>query len=305
MTPTPSYGKTHDMLIAQISDPHVTTEGTAIRALVDTPQRLVDALDTCAGLPRVPDVILLTGDLVNDGTPAEYELLAAALASAPCPVLPIPGNHDDAARLRATFATLDCCPVELPDPTGPFHYVVDDHPVRLVAFDTTDAGNHSGLVTTEGAQWLDRTLALRPEAPTIVFMHHVPYATGAWWFDYNGVAGAEFLREVLANHTQVVRVVAGHVHRTSSTQWGRLTLSAAPSTAYLSGTGVAGGPPVIIDQRSAVQLFSWDGDAILASEADLPASGATLDLRHMNPNWDAYEQAAKAQGPISKERFGG
>ena len=91
------------MLIAQISDPHVTTEGTAVRSLVDTPARLADAFATCAALPRVPDVILFTGDLVNDGTAAEYALLAEVLEGAPCPVLPIPGNHDDPARLHAKF----------------------------------------------------------------------------------------------------------------------------------------------------------------------------------------------------------
>jgi len=293
------------MLIAQISDPHVTTEGSAIRALVDTPQRLVDAFDSCASLARVPDVILLTGDLVNDATPEEYELLATTLDHAPCPVLPIPGNHDDATRLHATFTAHRACPVDLPDPSGPFHYIVDSHPIRLVAFDTTDAGNHSGLVTTESAAWLDAALGERPDQPTIVFMHHVPYPTGAWWFDYNGVAGATLLRETLARHPQVIRVVSGHVHRATSTQWGPLILSSAPSTAYLSGTGVGDGPPVIIDQRSPVQLLWWNGSSIVASEADLPVPTATLDLRHINSNWDAYEQAARASGPISKARFGG
>ena len=38
------------MLIAQISDPHVTIEGTAVRSLVDTPQRFADALATCAAI---------------------------------------------------------------------------------------------------------------------------------------------------------------------------------------------------------------------------------------------------------------
>ena len=110
------------MLIAQISDPHVTTEGTAVRALVDTPQRFADAVVTCAALPKVPDVILLTGDLVNDGTAEEYALLAEALAEAPCPVLPIPGNHDDPVLLHATFAALDVCGAALPDlRSGPFH----------------------------------------------------------------------------------------------------------------------------------------------------------------------------------------
>jgi len=293
------------MLIAQISDPHVTTEGTAIRALVDTPQRLRDAFATCASLPRVPDVILLTGDLVNDATPEEYELLARIVADSPCPVLPIPGNHDDAAQLRAVFDESPCCPVTLPEPSGPFHYVVDDHAVRLVAFDSTHEGNHSGLVTPESVAWLDATLAARPHHPTVVFMHHVPYATGSWWFDYSGVAGSDLLREVLARHPQVARVVSGHVHRATSTQWGALTLSSAPSTAYLSGTGVGDGPPLIVDQRSPVQLLWWTGDAMVASETDLPGDHVSLDLRGMNPDWDAYEAAARRQGPISKERFGG
>jgi 3',5'-cyclic AMP phosphodiesterase CpdA len=293
------------MLIAQISDPHVTTEGSAIRSMIDTPARLTEAFDTCARLPRTPDVILLTGDLVNDATREEYELLAECLEHAPCPVLPIPGNHDDAALLHSTFAASSACPIDLPDPSGPFHYAVDEHPVRLMAFDVTDTGNHSGLVTDDAAAWLDTTLAARPDTPTIVFMHHVPYATGAWWFDYSGVAGAERLRAVLERHLQVVRVVSGHVHRATSTQWGGLTLSSAPSTAYLSGTGIGDGPPVIVDLPAPVQLFWWTGDSIVASEADLSLPHTTLDLRDMNSDWEAYEAAARQHGPISKERFGG
>lgn len=284
----------------------MTTEGSAIRAMVDTPQRLADAVATVAALPRTPDVILLTGDLVNDGTDAEYELLLDALAAVPCPVLPIPGNHDDPARLRAAFARFAACPIDLPDPAvGPFHYTVDDHEVRFVAFDTTVGGHHHGEVTSASAAWLDATLAAAPDHPTIVFQHHVPYPTGSWWFDYAGVAGGDALRAVLARHPQVVRVVSGHVHRATSTQWGPLTLSSAPSTAYLSGTGVGDGPPVIVDQRSAPQLFWWTGDALVASEADLPGPHPTLDLRAINPDWEAYEAVARQQGPISKERFGG
>lgn len=298
--------QTPGMLIAQISDPHVTTEGTAVRSLVDTPARLREAFATCAHLPRVPDVILLTGDLVNDGTEAEYELLAELLDDAPCPVLPIPGNHDHPALLHATFTASAACTVPLPDPAdGPFHYTVDEHPVRLVALDTTVDGHHHGEVTADAAAWLDRTLASAPDRPTLVFQHHVPYATGAWWFDYAGVVGADRLRDVLARHPQVVRVVAGHLHRATSTQWGPLTLSTAPSTAYLSGTGVGDGPPTIVDQRAPVTLLWWTGDGLVASDSDLPGTHPTIDLRTINADWDAYEAVARQRGPIPKSRFGG
>lgn len=294
------------MLIAQISDPHVTTEGTVVRSLVDTPQRFADALATCAALPKVPDVILLTGDLVNDGTAEEYALLAEALAEAPCPVLPIPGNHDDPMLLHATFAALDVCGATLPDPrSGPFHYVVDDHPVRLVALDSTVAGHHHGQVTEQSAAWLDATLTAAPEHPTMLFMHHVPYATGAWWFDYSGIDGRDLLREVLVRHPQVLRVVSGHVHRATSTQWGHLTLSSAPSTAFLSGTGVGDGPPLIVDQRSAPQLFAVDGDSLVASEADLPGPRLSIDMRDLVQDWSTYESVTRSRGPVPKDMFGG
>ena len=140
-------------------------------------------------------------------------------------------------------------------------------------------------------------------------MHHTPYPTGSWWFDYNGVAGADVLRETFARHPQVVRCVSGHVHRTTSTQWGSLVLSTAPSTAYLSGTGSAGpdgdGVPWIIDQRAPVTLLRWTGDGIVASETDLPLPDTRLDLRDLNSKWAAYEPAARAGGPISKAEFGG
>lgn len=290
------------MLIAQITDPHVAAEGTAVRALVDTPQRLVDAFEQCADLPRVPDVILLTGDLANDATPVEYDLLAETLHHAPCPVLPIPGNHDDPALLRATFAAAGVCPADLPDaPAGEFHYAHDDLDVRFVALDTTVADLHNGEVTERSAAWLDDTLAARSDQPTVVFMHHTPYATGSWWFDYNGVAGAERLRTVLARHPQVIRVVTGHVHRATHTQWGTLTLSSAPSTAYLSATGVGDGPPLIIDQRAPVTLLHHTDGTIVASETDLPTARTTLDLRDLNPNWADYEQRARAGGPVPKD----
>lgn len=290
------------MLIAQISDPHVTTDGTMIRALVDTPQRLVDAFGLCAALPRVPDVILMTGDLVNDARADEYELLAEAITHSPSPILPIPGNHDDPALLHATFAVSDRCGADLPDPaSGPFHYSVDDHEVRLVAFDATRPEFHSGMVTAEHASWLDATLAERPDHPTIVFMHHTPFATGAWWFDYNGVAGADLLREVVTSHPQVRRVVCGHVHRAASTQWGHVTVSSAPSTAFLTGTGIAGGPPLIIDQRSPVALFSFADGVLTASETDLPGRHPTVDLREISSDWDTYEPLARRGGPVPKD----
>lgn len=295
------------MLIAQLSDPHVAAEGSFLRSLVDTPARFVAALDTLATFPTTPDVILLTGDLVNDASVTEYGLLTECLQHAPAPIVAVPGNHDHPRRLRDTIARLqpDLAPPPLPDPDAASHYVVDDWPVRLVALDSTRRGYESGEITAASAEWLDRTLAQAPDTPTIVLTHHTPYPTGSWWFDYQGVAGAPLLRSVLDRHPHVTRVVAGHVHRNTHTQWGPLILSTAGSTAFQTGNGAGGRddtPPLIVDQSAPATILWWNGDTIVASEADPPGPAQRVDLRDISSEWSTYADAARAGEPITTDR---
>lgn len=293
------------MLIAHISDPHVTTEGTFIRSVVDTPGRLIAAFETLRDLPRAPDVIVITGDLVNDATPAEYELLVECLGHAPAPIVAIPGNHDHPRRLRTALASInaDLAPPPVDDPHESSHFAIDAWPIRLVALDSTRRGLESGEIAADSAAWLDRTLAAAPDQPTIVLTHHTPYPTGAWWFDYQGVRGARLLRDVLARHPQVLRVIAGHVHRATQAQWGQLVLSTAGSTAFLSGTGVGGeGPPLLIDRSAAPTLLWWNDGLLVASEADPPGAAQRMDLRDLAPDWATYEASARANQPIVTDR---
>ena len=45
-------------------------------------------------LDPLPDVAVMTGDLVDHGNPAEYEHLRRLLAPLAMPIFVIPGNHD-------------------------------------------------------------------------------------------------------------------------------------------------------------------------------------------------------------------
>lgn len=56
---------------------------------------LANAVAQVNDLVPQPDLALLTGDLVDRGTAAEYEMLRELLAPLRMPFLVIPGNHDD------------------------------------------------------------------------------------------------------------------------------------------------------------------------------------------------------------------
>lgn len=215
------------MIIAQITDTHVTEPGRLAFGVVETAGFLARAVEHLRDLRPRPDVVLATGDLVDVGLPAEYRRLRELLAPLPMPVYLIPGNHDDREALAREFADHGYLPR-----TGFVQYVVEDHAVRLIAVDTVIPGKGGGLLCEERLAWLAARLAEAPRRPTMIFMHHPPFLTGIRGMDALGLTGAEALAEIVRRHPQVERVVCGHVHRPVQVRWAGTVASTAPSTAH-------------------------------------------------------------------------
>lgn len=214
------------MLIAQLSDPHVRPRGELYQGVVDSNAQFAVAIAAVNAFDPRPDLVLLSGDLVDHGHDDEYAMLGELLAPLDIPLLAIPGNHDEREAFRRVFAGRSWLPA-----TGPIDYVVDDRgPVRIVALDVTLPGLHHGVVSAEGAVWLDRVLAAEPERPTIVMMHQPPFDTGIPYLDLYSCREGQRFSDVVARHRQVERVVCGHVHRFMQIRFGGTMLCTAPST---------------------------------------------------------------------------
>jgi len=216
------------MLIAQITDTHIKPPGRLAYRRVDTATYLRRAVAELAALQPRPDAVLVTGDLVDAGLAEEYALLRSILGQLPMPYYLIPGNHDARRPLVDAFSDHRYWPTD-----GEFlNYVVDEHPVRLVALDTVIPGSGGGEICAARADWLAGRLSEEPERPTIVFMHHPPFATGIVHMDAIGLAGADRVAAVLARHPQVERVLCGHLHRSIQVRLAGTIASTAPSTAH-------------------------------------------------------------------------
>jgi len=214
------------MLIVQLSDLHVRPEGVLYQGVVDSNAMLADAIRHVNALDPQPDVVLLTGDLVDTGIADEYRALRRLLTPLRAPFVAIPGNHDDRAGFRAAFADWSWMPAD-----GPIHYVVDGHgPVRLVALDVTVPGLHHGNAGPEAMVWLEATLASEPDRPTVIMMHQPPFACGVPYLDAYLCHGGATLAAVVARYPAVERIVCGHVHRLMQLRFGGTLLCTAPST---------------------------------------------------------------------------
>lgn len=218
------------MLIAQLSDLHVRPEGMLYQDLVDSNALLAAAVARLNTLDPRPDLVLLSGDLVEKGTRPEYAVARRLLDALEIPALMVPGNHDDPELFRETFVDHSY----LPD-TGAMSYVAGDRgAVRVVALDVTVPGRHHGEVTEEAAAWLDAVLGEEQARPTVVMMHQPPFRTGVPHLDTYLCREGQRLAEVVTRHPQVERILCGHVHRYLQMRFGGTILCAAPSTTAIS-----------------------------------------------------------------------
>ena len=215
-------------LIAQISDPHIKAGGKLSYRQVDTANALRQAISTLNQLAPRPDLVLISGDLVDFGHPEEYATFREILAELTLPVYLIPGNHDDRQHLRAAF------------PDHPYlfqhhdylQWVVNDFPVRLVGLDSSVPGKPHGVLSDESLQWLDTTLAEQPAQPTLVMVHHHPFISGIDHMDRQPLLNPNAFAEVISQHAQVERVLCGHLHRSVQARFANTLAISCPGVSH-------------------------------------------------------------------------
>lgn len=215
------------MLIAQITDLHIRPAGKTANGFVDVNAMLEAAVSSLLSQTRIPDLVLATGDLTDNGLIEEYQELRRILAPLPMPVYLIPGNHDRRENIRAVFPDHAYLPTN-----GFLNYVVEGWPVRLIGLDSVIAGRTHGEICSERLAWLENALAQAPDRPTLLFMHHPPFDTGIQAMDLIKCQGGEALAALIRRHPNVERVVCGHHHRPIQTRWAGTIGSIAPSTAH-------------------------------------------------------------------------
>lgn len=131
------------------------------------------------------DVLLLPGDLTQDGEPANHQWLSDYLQTLPFPVYVIPGNHDIPTVSGENPGKNPAIPYEkFPDyyshcgyeNTEKLYYTTELHPgVQLVALNSNifdEHGQQLGCLDEEQLQWLERLLPTLQEQLVLVMVHH-------------------------------------------------------------------------------------------------------------------------------------
>ena len=287
------------MLLAQISDLHVTTLGAEYQ-LVDTSATLRRAVDTVNTMSPRPDAVVATGDLVDHGTDDEYKLLFAILGDLEIPLHVLPGNHDNAPLLRMHMHFHGGLRADEPGHLGT---VLDQYPVRVVLVDTTDPSRHDGVFPPTRAAWLDRVLRDAPDAthprrhasPAVRDRHLVDGRHGhrrgrsctVRAHDPRSPAGgAGDLRS--CPPADLAHLGLGHVDRVPE--------HGASSRAALGPDA----PATLTREAPSLQLHQWIGDGFVTHTVAIdPPDG--LDISARVADWHAVKQRFARGGPFPKD----
>jgi 3',5'-cyclic-AMP phosphodiesterase len=194
--------------LIQVCDPHVGPLGGTARDPVDTAVLLGEALSVVESAALRLTAVLFTGDLVEDGTPEQYQrfrdTVGPAAARLAVATLFVAGNHDQRENLRRHL--LD----ELPA-AGPIDYVAMHDGLRIAVLDSTVPGAGYGWLD---AEQLDRLREhLRTPAPhgTVLALHHPPLPSPTPLASAIELRNTEDLAVVIRG-SDVRVVLAGHTH---------------------------------------------------------------------------------------------
>ena len=202
------------MLIVHISDLHLTANNRLAYGVADTLAAVSTTCDLLARMRPTPDIILVTGDIADDGSWESYQTALDLFNTLPCPVFMVPGNHDHKGRLAHVFAdhTYLHRPVQGTQDSY-LCYALEDFPLLLIGLDTVHPGRHGGGLDKDRLSWLKSVLSKNQEKPTVLFMHHPPFASGIGHMDQAPFACAQDFHNLLSRNPQVQRVLCGHLHR--------------------------------------------------------------------------------------------
>jgi Icc protein len=249
-------------VVGQISDLHIGPPGKLLFRRVDSAAMLARAVQEILRLPQKPDVMVITGDLVDTGHPDEYAHLRRLLAPLPMPYYLLPGNHDERAALRQAFP--EHAYLRQWEPF--IQYAIDDWPLRLVALDTVIPGEPGGRLDQARLEWLGSALSREPRKPTLILMHHPPFPTFIAHMDGMVLEEPQALAAVVARHPQVERLLCGHLHRPIQFRFAGTLASTCPSTAHqVALDTLPQAPPKYNLEPPGFQLHAWRAGAGVVS----------------------------------------
>ncbi len=192
--------------LVQITDTHLYGTATGTLLKMNTHNSFEQVLNIVKDNEESIDLILATGDIAQDATPAAYKHFASNIEELNTPYRWIPGNHDSVAVMN-----------DIADGSGAGEKSVRINNWLILMLDTSVEGQVHGKLAPEELEFLQSRLSEAEDddeiAHCLVCLHHNPVRGNAGWMREIGLHNKGRFWQILGESSLVRCVVYGHVHQ--------------------------------------------------------------------------------------------
>lgn len=199
--------------ILHLSDTHLFGDDSLHYGRVNTADALAHTLEQFSGIGTL-DLVVVSGDLSDDGSPRSYERLRSALEpwamARGARIVYSMGNHDDRTAFRRVLGDghgnqSDAALI------GNVDAVSTIGPWRVVTIDTSVPSAGYGELEGKQLRWLTEVLSSPSLAGTVLIMHHPPVPASTALLQALELYNPEDLLEIVRG-SDVRVILSGHYH---------------------------------------------------------------------------------------------
>lgn len=209
--------------LIQITDPHLFKDKNGELLGINTHDSFNQVLTEVSQSQFDYELVLATGDLVQDSSEEGYQYFAKAISALQKKVFWIPGNHDFQPKMFDVLGQYQeyICPTK--------HVLVGNN-WQILMLDSQVSGVPHGQLGQYQLDWLSAKLKDHPERYSLVVLHHHIVLTNSAWLDQHNLRNSLDLMEVLSPFRNVRGILYGHIHQSVDTELHGYKIMATPST---------------------------------------------------------------------------
>ncbi len=210
------------LLILQISDLHILSNPDKTMEGVITEQSFSQVLKYAHHKHGKPDLILVTGDLVQNPNISSYQRIYKELEKYNTRTLCLPGNHDDFILMQGVLQgeQINCDK----------HLILKEW--QFICLNSKKPNSEGGYLASDELDFLTHTLEKHTDLKTVIAVHHHPIPTHSEWMDTMIIENSLEFLSLVNNYPQVKAITFGHIHQHMEVLKDNKLILGAPSTCF-------------------------------------------------------------------------
>lgn len=166
------------------------------------------------------ELVLITGDLVQDPDEASYENFLSITSTINKPCYCLPGNHDDPVMMQTLFANTHMQFID--------SILLDSW--KIILLNSHKANTHAGYLPKEELKKLKQQLDKSKDKNILIALHHHAVSINSKWMDGMMLENAKEFNAIVESYKNIHLIINGHVHQEYEYKSQNIKYLGTPST---------------------------------------------------------------------------